>query len=150
MWTRFGDFDRTFSLMDELRRRMDRVWDEYDTTWGDDREPVATATWPRVNVFDAGANVVLTADVPGLSEKDLQISLNVDTLSIAGERKVPAPEGYSVHRQERPHAKFSRSITLPWKVDSERATAALKDGVLTLTLPKAAEAQPRQIAVRAS
>jgi HSP20 family protein len=147
MWTRFGDFDRTFSLMDELRRRMDRVWDEYDTSWAG--EPVASATWPRVNVFDTGANVVLTADVPGLSEKDLQISLNADTLSIAGERKVPLPEGYSVHRQERPHAKFARSITLPWKVDSERTTAALKDGVLTLTLAKAAEAQPRQIAVRA-
>jgi HSP20 family protein len=147
MWTRFGDFDRTFSLMDELRRRMDRVWDEVDTGWAPSS---ATASWPRVNVFDDGATVVLQADVPGLAEKDLQITLNADTLSIAGERKVVAPEGYSTHRQERGGVKFSRSLTLPWKVDSEKTSASLKDGVLTLSLTKAAEAQPRQIAVRTS
>jgi HSP20 family protein len=149
MWSRFGDFDGTFSLLDELRRRMDRVWEDYDPTTGRD---VASAplAWPRVNVFDTGSSVVLTADLPGVAEKDLQISVEGDTLSIAGDRKVVAPEGYSVHRQERSAAKFSRSFTLPWKVDSERTTAALKDGVLTLTLAKAAEAQPRQIAVRSN
>ena len=148
MWTRFGEFDRTFSLMDELRRRMDRVWDDYDTGWTGGG--FAAPAWPRVNVFDTGSAVVIKADVPGIAEKDLQITLNAETLTLAGERKLEVPGGYSVHRQERSGVRFSRSITLPCKVDSEQTTASIKDGVLTLTLAKAAEAQPRQITVRSN
>lgn len=150
MWTRFGDFDSTFSLMDELRRRMDRVWDDYGYEAALPRAVASSASWPRVNVFDEGSKLVLHADVPGMSEKDLQITLHGETLSLSGERKTTSPEGYSVHRQERGGVRFARSFTLPCKVNAELTTATVKDGVLTLTLAKAAEAQPRQIAVRAN
>jgi HSP20 family protein len=148
MWTRFGDFDSTFTLMDELRRRMDRVWEDYEVAGP--RASTSSPSWPRVNVFDEGGKLVLQADVPGMNEKDIQITLHGATLSLAGERKTPSPEGYSVHRQERGGVHFSRSFTLPCKIDAEHTNATVKDGVLTLTLTKAAEAQPRQIAVRAS
>jgi HSP20 family protein len=150
MLTQFGDFERPFTLFDELRRRMDRVWTDFDAP-AFDWEPraFARATWPHVNVFDAGASLVVTADVPGMTEKDLTVSLDNGTLSLRGERKVDAPEGYSAHRQERGAWKFSRSLTLPSKVDPEKTTATVKEGVLTVTLAKAPEAQPRQIAVRA-
>jgi HSP20 family protein len=146
MWNHVSDFDRTFSAFDELRRRLDRVWEDYDTG-----SPAAygAPAWPHVNVSDAGHALVFRADVPGLSEKDLEITLTPDTLTVSGERKRTAPEGYSVQRQERPFAKFSRSWTLPYKVDADQTNATLKDGVLTLTLTKAKEAQPRQITVRA-
>ena len=149
MLTRWSDIDRTFTMMDEVRRRMDRLWDEYDA------EPSARAveeyagrtTWPRVDLFDTGAALVVHAEVPGLSEKEIQLTINQEVVTLKGERKAEAPEGYSVHRQERPGLRFSRSFTLPTKIDSEKTTAVLKNGVLTLTLPKAPEAQPRQIAV---
>jgi HSP20 family protein len=150
MWTQFGDLSRTFSVMDELRRRMDRVWDDFDS-YGSPRteEGFASVAWPKLNVYDAGSNLILKADVPGMSENDLQLSLNADSLSISGERTVEVPEGYSAHRQERSAVKFSRSLMLPCKVDSEHTSASVKDGVLTITLAKAPEAQPRQITVRA-
>jgi HSP20 family protein len=113
------------------------------------RRSPSASVFPRVNLFDTGSNIVLKADVPGLSEKEVQVTLNEGGISIAGERNVVAPEGYSAHRQERNHVKFSRSLTLPCKVNPEQTTASVKNGVLTITLAKAAEAQPRQITVRA-
>ena len=150
MFTRFGDASSDFALLDEFRRRMDRMWDELDTSWSgtpNARMPSSSA-WPRLNLYDEGSNLVLKADVPGLSEKDVQVTLNESGLSISGERKVVPPEGYSAHRQERPSFTFSRSLTLPCKVNPEQTQALVKNGVLTVTLAKAPEAQPRQIAVQ--
>ena len=141
-------------MMDELRHRMNRLWDQYDFD-RDDHDRVFEAFgsrsggWPRINLFDTGASLVVMAEVPGLSEKDLQLTINQDVLTLKGERKSDAPDGYSVHRQERTPVRFSRSFTLPSKIDPEKATANVQHGVLTITLPKAPEAQSRQISVRA-
>jgi HSP20 family protein len=152
MLSRFTDIENTFTLMDELRRRMDNVWDDFDPSWQrstSSPRPFAAHAWPQINVYDGGSNLVLKADVPGLSDKNVQVTLNEGGLSISGERRVAPPEGYSAHRQERSHVKFSRSLTLPCKVNPDQTTASVKNGVLTITLAKAAEAQPRQITVRA-
>jgi len=77
------------------------------------------------------------------------VSLEDGVLSVSGERKVSAPEGHAVHRRERPALRFARSVSLPVKIDAEKVTATVKDGVLTITLAKAPEARPRQITVRA-
>lgn len=146
MFTRYDDYDRTLSLMDALRRRMDRVWNDFELE-GSSAVPVP---WPRLGVFDAGSSLVVKADVPGMSEKDIQLTLNADSLAIVGERRPWTPEGYSTHRQERSSGKFSRSVTLPCKVDAEQASAVVRDGVLTITLTKAHEARPRQIAIQSS
>jgi HSP20 family protein len=158
MWTRFGDFDQGFSVFDEVRRRLDRVWDEFEPDAPEGRGHPAsagprwrtTAAWPRVNAFDAGQSLVLEADVPGMTQKDLRLTVNESTVTLEGERKSDAAEGYSVHRQERAAYRFSRSFTLPFKADAEKCEATIKDGVLTVKLAKAKDAQPRQIAVRAS
>ena len=153
MLTRYTDFDRALLMMDELRHRMHRLWDPYDGDgdWPRTDEDVRgrSAAWPRVNLFDTGATLVVLAEVPGLSEKDLQLTINQDVLTLKGERKNDAPEGSSVHRQERAPVRFARSFTLPTKIDPEKAVATVKDGVLTITLPKAPEAQPRHISIRA-
>lgn len=158
MLTRFSDIDRTFAAMDQLRRRMDRLFDEYEparqrdavrANLADEAERLwSRGRWPRLSLADAGSSLVVKAEVPGLTEKDVQISIHQDVLTLSGERKHDMPEGYYVHRQERAPIKFARSFTLPCKVDSEKSTATLKNGVLTLTLAKAPEAQPRQIAVK--
>ncbi len=151
MLNRFDDFDRTFAVMDQLRRRMDRVFEEMDPgrAQGRDVERMWSSRFPRVHLRDAGSSLVLQADVPGLGEKDVQLSIHQDVLTMSGERKEDAPAGWYVHRKERAPVKFSRSFSLPCKVDPEKSTATIKNGVLTVTLTKAAEAKPRQITVQA-
>lgn len=145
----WGDFNNNFALMDEFRRRMDRVFEEFDEERSLPLYEGGTTGWPRTSLLDTGSSLVLRAEVPGLSEKDVTLMINQDVLTLSGERRAEAPEGYSVHRRERPSAKFARSIALPAKVDLEKCQAVVKNGVLTVTLPKAPESQPRQISVRA-
>ena len=151
MLTRFDDFDRTVSAMDHLRRRMDRIFEEMETGRARSREVerLWSGRFPRLLFSDAGDKLVLEADLPGLGEKDVQLSIHQEVLTVSGERKVEAPQGWLAHRQERAPLKFSQSFTLPCKVDPEKSTATLKNGVLTITLAKAVEAQPRPITVTA-
>jgi HSP20 family protein len=148
----FSDLDRTFAVMDLFRRRMDRAFDDGFTPHALRAafEEPRGLTGPRFTLRDTGPTLVLRAELPGLSEKDLDISIHQDVLSVKGERKAETLEGYHVHRKERASQKFARTYTLPTKVDMERCAAVMKDGVLTITLTKAVDAQPRQITVKAS
>ncbi|MGC4094165.1 MAG: Hsp20/alpha crystallin family protein [Polyangiaceae bacterium] len=105
---------------------------------------------PRVSLEDGGATLLVRAEVPGLSDKDVELTLDAGTLTIKGQRREETPEGYSTHRKERSAFRFSRSFQLPTKVDPEKTEAVLKNGVLSVTLHKAQEARPRQISVRTS
>jgi HSP20 family protein len=143
MFASFSDFGSTFAAMNELRRHVERRFGDLDA-------PVAAPDGGlRVTFHDSGPALVLMADVPGLSEKDLTITLQDDVLTVTGGRGVAAPQGYAVHRQERRPVRFNRSFALPCPIKVGEVTAATKDGVLTVTLPKAPEAQPRQITVKA-
>lgn len=154
MLTHFDDLDRSFAVMDQLRRRMDRMFEEYDPSARrggplEEAEQAWGGRFPQICATDTGPNLVFEADLPGLSEKDVQLSIHHDVLSLSGERRTELPQGYVAHRQERMPVKFTRSFTLPCKIDPEKSEAIMKNGVLTVTLAKAAEAQPRQIAVKA-
>jgi HSP20 family protein len=150
MLTRYSDFRdwpfqastfRTFGAFD-LLRQLDRMFSEY--------EPEASGpAHPRVSFDDQGSAFVVRAEVPGVAEKDIELSATATALTLKGKRTVEAPKGYSTHRSERSSFSFARTFELPAKVDSERAEARLENGVLTVTLPKAPEAQPKQIAVKA-
>jgi HSP20 family protein len=142
-WPSFGfaDFGRPHAAHAQLRRELERLFSE--------AEP-STVAATTLGFDDDGANFVLRADVPGLSENDFEISVAGNTVTLRGERKVEVPEGYSTHRRERSAVKFAKSYQLPTRVDADKVTATLKHGVLTLTLPKVAEAQPRQISVKAA
>lgn len=124
----------TFAAMDQLRRRTE--------TGASDQ------FWPRTSVYENEGGLTLVADVPGLRDGDIQLALDKDVLTFSGERKLAVPEGHVVHRQERRPARFQRSFTLPYKVNVDAMSAELKDGVLTVRLPKAPEAQPRKIPVK--
>lgn len=144
-------FDEMLSSMNQLRRYMDDVFEGTfgGRPWDGKSLSFYSGSWPKTNVVDTGSHIVITAEVPGLSEKDVKLTLTQNVLQISGERKLEAPEGYTVHRQERPALNFTRSFALPSQVNAESATAAVKDGVLTITLEKAKEAMPRQITVKA-
>lgn len=142
-WPSFGfaEFGRPPAAHAQLRREVERLFNEAA------HSAPAAAT---VGFDDDGANFILRADVPGLTESDFDISVAGNTVTLRGERKVEVPEGYSTHRRERSAVKFAKSYQLPTRVEADKVTATLKQGVLTLTLPKAAEAQPRQISVKAA
>jgi HSP20 family protein len=151
-----GAFDRELSALNDLRNQMDRLFLDFERGWGTGRDPhpqaswMRSSAWPPIALYDSGTELRLRAEVPGISEKDLDISVEQSSLTIRGARTTKVPEGYSVHRQERGNHSFARSFTLPSRIDAERATANLKNGVLEMTLPKVAEEQPRQIQVQVS
>lgn len=149
-WNNWDDFDDMFAAMSQLRTTMDRMFDDAFGGRGATRPLSLAGGWPRANLIDGGASLVLTAEVPGLTEKDLQLSLDQQVLTISGQRDVAAPEGYTTHRQERAGVRFSRSFALPCRVNPERTSATVKDGMLTVTLEKAADAMPKQITVKAA
>jgi HSP20 family protein len=146
MWGFTDDVARSFGVLEDFRRRMDRVFDDL----GHAEAGVGVTGWPRASLEDKGGELVLEAEVPGLTEKDLGLTLTADTLRLSGERQVTVPEGASVQRRERPALRFARTFALPVRVDTEHTVAAVKDGILTITMPKAADARPRQITIKAS
>lgn len=139
----WADFDRAFAWMDAIRQEMDRPLEGY----GSDLR--ASRGFPGVNLHDNGDAYLVRAEVPGLTEKDINVTVNQDVLTITGERKDDAPEGYTVHRRERAPVRFSRSFSFPSAVDTEKVKASVRHGVLTVELAKAANAKPRQITVKA-
>jgi HSP20 family protein len=141
-------FDETLRALDVFQRRIDQAYDDWSTAGGRVRQ--APRAWPPLNVFEDKESFVYKADVPGLGEGDVSVYVEDETLILRGERKSAVPAGYQVHLRERSSAAFNRKIPLPGRVDADSVTATLKDGVLTVTLPKAKETLPRQIPVKAS
>jgi HSP20 family protein len=137
-----------FTEMDRLSHAMNRLFDNYEAPV----RAAAQVTWtPAIDVFEDKDKIVLFADVPGLAEKDLDIQIEKDVLTLKGERTLDRKQDAEHHRRyERATGRFVRAFTLPPTVDAEHVTADLKDGVLTLTLPKKPEAQPKKIGIRLS
>jgi HSP20 family protein len=151
MLTRWDEFPSTFVALDEFRRRINRAFEETEYPRGSQQtNRWSWPNWPTLNLYDEGSKLVLDAEVPGLSEQDIQLSLNQNVLSISGERKLDAPKDYAIHRQERRAFKFARIVSLPCRVDTDKVAAQVKDGLLTVTMEKAKEALPRQIIIKAS
>ena len=103
--------------------------------------------FPALNVWEEGDTFYAEAELPGLKNEDLEISIVGNELSIKGRRPEWNEEGVTVHRQERGTGEFSRVVRLPVEVDPDKVQANLSDGVLQLVLPKAAAAMPRKIQV---
>lgn len=142
-WMDFNDPLRTF---DALRRRMDQTLREF----ADIEVRGHNLAFPRAGLRDTKDAYVLVAEVPGLADSELQLSATQESLTISGERKAAAPKGYAVHRRERGDLRFSRSFALPARIDPDKVTAELKNGLLMVTMPKHPEAQPKQITVKAA
>ena len=149
MLTSFREFDDTLRTLDLLQRRFDRAWEGFAAHSRPELRRRPPSAWPATNVFETKDAFVVKSDVPGLAEGGVSVSVEEDVLVIRGERKSEVPEGYKVHVRERAPIAFTRNLTLPGRIDADAVTAALKDGVLTVTLPKAKEAIPRQVAVKA-
>jgi HSP20 family protein len=111
---------------------------------------------PRIDVAEDEKAVTLTAELPGVKETDIEVSLAGDQLTIKGEKRSEhddkkESEGHAVHRTERSYGAFQRTLTVPYEVDPDQVSAQFRDGVLTITLPKppdaVAQKQGRKIEV---
>jgi len=109
---------------------------------------VDTGVFPPLRVTEDKDNLYVRAEVPGIATADLDLSIEAETLTISGERKQrEIGDKASYHRRELQYGKFNRALTLPTKINVERVTARVEDGILTITLPKAKEVKPKRIAV---
>ena len=127
---------------------MDRLWDSFF-----ERRPARAeevSEWfPTLDVSETKNDYVVKAELPGIDPKDIDISLTSDLLTIKGEKKVEATsKDANWFRQERAYGAFGRTVELPVVVDAKKIEAQFRDGVLTITLPKAEEAKPKQIEIK--
>jgi HSP20 family protein len=128
-----------------LQNRVNNLFREMNET----DSPLTTAGFvPAVDVYEDAKKVVLKLEVPGIEEKDLDVRVENNTLTVKGERKFEKEEKEeNFHRIERRYGTFYRAFTLPSTVDSEHINAGYTNGILKLELNKKAEAQPKQIKV---
>lgn len=132
-----------------LRQDMDEMFESWakdlklpETTW------TRAEFWPRMNVSETDKDMLITAELPGIDPKDVEITLSGNQLLVKGEKKSEAEEkkddkGRAFHRVERSYGSFQRLMSLPYEVDPDKVQASFKDGVLTLNLPKPAEVQKK-------
>lgn len=131
----------------ELQREMDRLFESIDPFTA----VRSYRTYPPINVYDAVDRYILCVRLPGLGPDDVELEMAGDTLTLRGERtKTEGIKEDSFRRQERPVGRWSRTITLPDRVDNTQVGASFAQGVLTVTIPKSESAKPRQIVVTAS
>jgi HSP20 family protein len=108
--------------------------------------------YPTVNVFDAGEEYVIKAELPGVDPSKVDIEVQDNTLVLRGERRFddPGDKNVAYHRREREPGQFRRVVRMPGKVDGDQAAATYRDGVLTMRVPKAKETRPRRVAIQAA
>ena len=129
-------------------RRLNALLDEAFTGWPVGNGVAPSAWLPSVDVFEDKESLKIVAELPGLKPEDVKITLENSTLTLRGEKKQVAEEKTErVHRYERSYGSFERSFSLPNTVDTDKVAASFENGVLTITLPKAEKAKPREIAV---
>jgi len=148
MATGWDDIDRMFTMMDALRSRMDRTVGDYERSWAGEPWWSVIENRPRTNMYELADQLEMLVEVPGLTKDDLNVKIQGNYLEISGARKADTPEGYTAHRMERGTGSFSRSFTLPVEIDANKVSATLKNGILSLTLPKAEIAKPKQITIK--
>src|SRR5438128_8832563 len=137
---------REFSTMQERMNRMDRLFRESYSPEGPEEALTTTSFAPPVDIYEDEHTVTLKMEVPGIEEKDIDVRIENNTLTVHGERKIEKEEKEeNFRRVERQYGSFTRSFTLPSSVDAGQITANYDNGVLKIKLAKKAEAKPKQV-----
>ncbi len=136
-----------FRELTTLQREMNRLFQDYSVSRGDE-ELSASSFVPPVDIYEDEHSVTLKMEVPGIDQKDLDIRVENNTLTVRGERKFEKDEKEeNFHRIERRYGSFVRTFTLPNTVDADNINADYENGVLKIRLSKREEAKPKQIKV---
>ena len=137
-----------FRDMVTLREKMNRLFEDVFTGQSEGKELAASSWAPAVDIFETENDLVMTAEVPGIDEKDIEIKIEDNTLILKGARKFEKEtkeENY--HRIERSYGSFYRAFTLPNSIDPEKIQAEHENGVLKITMPKRTELKPRKVKI---
>jgi HSP20 family protein len=126
-----------FGTLSELTNRLDWL-----------REEMEPSFFPPLNVWEEGENIRVEAEIPGVRIEEVEVSFDNGELTLKGEKKFETKENAPLHRRERLYGAFTRTLTLPWEIVADKVSAELKDGILTITLPKAEAAKPHKVAVK--
>jgi HSP20 family protein len=143
--------------LESMRKEMDRIWEDLfpsrkaEAPWKRQAGAQEATVSPAIDIIDRTAEIVVRAEMPGVAKDDIDISLQDGTLTIKGEVKEEAgqKEGNFTY-SERNYRYFARSLNIPFKIKQDGIKATLKDGVLSVQLPKVVEEQPRKITVDVS
>ena len=132
-----------------VRNEMNRLFDNFFTGWPEPRKGLLEGEWtPSIDVAETEDEITLTAELPGINQKEVDIAIADDVLTLKGEKKEENEvKEKNYHRIERSYGSFQRSVRLPTEVKTEEAKAAYKDGILTITIPKAEKTKPKQIKI---
>lgn len=138
-----------FRHLSVLRDEIDRLFDSPLDALTSNSQQFLNGWLPTVDLYEDRDHLVLRAELPGMKKEDIDISLHGDVLTLSGERKEEGTfEKAETYRAERFLGRFQRTLTLPVAVDTSKVQASYQDGILTVTLPKAEEAKPKQIQVK--
>ncbi len=148
MLTRFNPTTDAANLSQRMERLFDEILGRGLGRTSEERPP--RGSWlPAINILERQDAVLITADLPGLVAEDVEVTVEEETLSIRGERKLEeAAEGETYHRVERLYGGFERTFTLPNSVDIEKIEARFSNGEMVLTLPKREESKPRSVKIK--
>lgn len=143
-WHPVTDLASEFTTM---QHEIDRMFDRFRGGVVDDN---ATSTWlPAVDIVEKANGYLVSVELPGVDKKDVKITVQNDVLTVRGEKKQESEKtGENYHRVERSYGIFQRSFTLPTSVKNSQIEASYDNGVLTISLPKAEEAKPKEIEVQ--
>lgn len=130
--------------MDQLQREMNRLFDATGTG-----RVFSAPSYPAINIWTNEDGQLISAEMPGVHPDDIDIDVTGDALSISGERKPDeVAENAHYHRRERSYGSFSRTIQLPFMVDTNKVEANFKNGVLMISLPRAEADKPKKITIK--
>ena len=133
-----------------LQRRMNKIFeDNFLGKKSSDDEELSLGLWsPAVDIYETESDIVLKAELPEVNQKDININIENNVLTLKGERKFEKEtKEENFHRIERSYGSFSRSFNLPCSIDKDNVKASYKNGVLKITMPKKEESKPKQITV---
>jgi HSP20 family protein len=136
------------NLFTSLQREIDRVFDDFTRGWPSLRMANTDLT-PRMDIAETDKDIEITAELPGLEEKDIQVNIADNVLTIKGEKKAEKEEkDKNYHVVERSYGSFYRALNLPTGINADAIKANLANGVLKVTVPKPAAAQPKKVEVK--
>jgi HSP20 family protein len=144
----FGNAVDPFRDFGEMQSEMNRVFDTFLGRGGQQAGGMERVWAPAVDMYETKDEMVVTAELPGLNEKDIHLSITGDMLSVRGERQWnQETKQDTYYRTERWYGKFERTLPLPMPVQSDKVKASYRDGVLTVKLPKVEEIKPKEIKI---
>jgi len=132
-----------FSEMERLRREMNSLFSNYGSSSG-------SSTYPLMNVYDDKDGILVTAELPGLTKEQVNITFSEGILTVSGKQQhLAKTKGMTVVRKERSEGDFEKTLKVPTKIKQDAIKASFNNGILTITMPKAEEVKPKTIAIEA-